>query len=197
MRKVLPPSYFNKPGIQLARNLLGKFLVRRRTRLIRTNKPRMKSYRETALMITEVEVYDGFDDKASHARSGKTKRNYPMYGEAGRWYVYFTYGMHFMLNIVIGAKDYPSAILIRGTDKIIGPARLTKFLKIDRRLNDMPANKKSGLWIEDRGTTSKKLKSKSQKYKIIATPRIGIAHSGPVWSKKKLRFVLRADNLPK
>ena len=65
-------------------------------------------------MITEVEAYDGFKDKASHASRGKTERNKIMFEKAGKWYVYFTYGMHWMLNVVCGQKNYPAAILIRG-----------------------------------------------------------------------------------
>jgi len=64
-------------------------------------------------MITETEAYDGSEDKACHARAGKTKRNAPMFDEAGTIYVYFTYGMHWMLNLVTGEKDYPAAVLVR------------------------------------------------------------------------------------
>lgn len=172
MRKILTQKFFDRPTLKVAEELLGKYLVRN----IGGN--------TIILMIAEVEAYDGFKDKASHARSGKTKRNYPMYGEAGIWYVYFTYGMHFMLNIVTGDKEYPAAVLIRGTDEIIGPARLTKFLKIDRRFSEKLANKKSKLWIEDRGI-------KISKKDVMKTPRIGVDHSGPIWSKKKYRFVIK------
>src|SRR3989338_9952334 len=139
MPKILKPQFFNRPALIVAQDLLGKFIVRR--------------YRgqETALMLTEVEAYDGHNDKASHASRGKTERNQVMFGKAGFWYVYFTYGMHWMLNIVTGPKNYPAAVLIRGTDKITGPARLTRCLKIDKKFNGLLAAKKSGLWIEDRG----------------------------------------------
>jgi len=121
-------------------------------------------------MITEVEVYDGFKDRASHASRGKTARNYLMFGAPGHWYVYFTYGVHWMLNIVTREKGYPAAVLIRGacpirdrslqataapgariSNGINGPARLTKALEIGRVMNGLSATKKSGLWIEDRG----------------------------------------------
>ena len=102
MKKILKQTFFNdKNAAKIAKNLLGKFLVRRyRGKII-------------AYVITEVEVYNGFKDKASHAYRGKTERNKVMFGFAGHWYVYFTYGMHWMLNIVTGPKDYPAAILIR------------------------------------------------------------------------------------
>ncbi|MBI2035602.1 MAG: DNA-3-methyladenine glycosylase [Candidatus Liptonbacteria bacterium] len=102
MKKILKKPYFQKSTVVVARNLLGKFLVRR-----------IKG-KEIAAMITEVEAYDGFKDKASHAHRGKTARNAVMFGEAGVWYVYLTYGMHWMLNVVTGPKDYPAAVLIRG-----------------------------------------------------------------------------------
>ena len=64
-------------------------------------------------MITEVEVYDGLRDRGSHAAHGKTQRNSPMFGRAGYWYVYFTYGMHWLLNVVTRERNYPAAILLR------------------------------------------------------------------------------------
>lgn len=154
--------------MKVAPELLGKFLVRK------------IGPKEIALMITEVEAYDGPQDQASHAHRGQTKRNRVMFGPAGYFYVYFTYGRHWMLNVVTGPKNYPAAILIRGTDKIDGPARLTKFLKIDRQLNGKKAEKKNRLWFEDRGLKIGQIKR---------TPRIGVFSAGPVWAKKKYRFV--------
>jgi DNA-3-methyladenine glycosylase len=91
MAKALTKKYFqSKNTIRVAKSLLGKFLVRR------------YKGKTTAYKITEVEAYDGFQDKASHAHRGKTERNKAMFGLAGHWYVYFTYGMHWMLNIVTG-----------------------------------------------------------------------------------------------
>ena len=140
-------------------------------------------------MITEVEAYYGFQDKASHAHRGKTARNAPMFGEAGRWYVYLTYGIHWMLNIVTGPKDYPAAVLIRGVrsstfDKLLnGPAKLTKFLKIDKRFNNLPATRKTGLWMEDRGV-------KFAESAIKRASRIGVDYAGD-WAKKKYRFIMK------
>lgn len=133
-------------------------------------------------MIIETEAYDGFEDKASHASRGETPRNKVMFGEAGVWYVYFVYGMHHMLNIVTGAKGYPSAVLIRGVEGISGPARLTKALGIDRAMNEQKAERKSGLWIEDRGVIV-------PKNRIERTPRIGVAYAGEEWAEKPWRFV--------
>ena len=191
MKKILTPTFFNRPTLVVTRELIGKFLVRR------------VGKREIAVMITETEAYDGFKDKASHAHRGQTPRNTPMFGEAGVCYVYFTYGMHWMLNIVTGKKGYPAAVLIRGVlkplvysnvlqniginerEEINGPARLTKALQIDKKLNGKPASRASGLWFEDRGV---KVNPKD----IKKTSRIGIRYAGPVWGNKKYRFVLKA-----
>lgn len=194
MTEILTHNFFNQPTLTAARELLGCFLCRRRGRKI------------IRLEITEVEAYDGPKDKASHASRGKTARNAPMFGEAGRWYVYFTYGMHWMLNIVTGHIGYPAAVLIRGAicrsltptraviqpytkvcrsltpTKIGGPARLTKFLKIDKRFNDKKADQKTGLWIEQGKRVSPR--------DIKRTPRIGVGYAG-AWAKKPYRFVLR------
>ena len=179
MMRVLPSSFFRRPVLVVAQELLGKFLVRR---------VRGKT---TAAMITEVEAYDGPHDKACHAYRGKTPRNAVMFGPAGRWYVYFVYGMHWMLNIVTGEKGYPAAVLIRGVcsedargaGEWNGPAKLTKALAVDRVFNGKPAVKKAGLWIEDRGIGV-------SHRQIVRTPRIGVAYAG-IWAKKPYRFVLR------
>lgn len=178
---ILAQKYFHSRNtVKLAKSLLGKYLVRR--------------YRGRAqrFLINEVEAYDDLEDKASHAHRGRTARNSPMFGPAGHWYVYFTYGMHWMLNIVTGPKNYPAAILIRGirgNTRFDGPARLTKFLNIDKKLNGKPANKKSGLWIE-----SSRVKIRPSA--IRSSPRIGVHYAGPIWSKKKLRFYCLSDAQP-
>ena len=172
MEKVLSKRFFGRPTVEVAQGLLGKYLVRRaRGKMV-------------AAMITEVEAYDGPHDKASHASRGRTPRNAPMFGPAGYWYVYFTYGMHWMLNIVTGKKGYPAAVLIRGVDGLSGPARVTKFLKIDKRFNNKKAVPKSGLWIEDRGT-------RVRKSRIARSARIGVDYAGPVWAKRKFRFLIK------
>lgn len=170
MRKILSPKFFNRPTLQVAKDLLGKYLIRK------------IDDKEIVLPITEVEAYDGFKDKASHASRGKTLRNEVMFGPAGYFYVYFTYGVHWMLNVVTGPKNYPAATLIRGAGEINGPARLTKFLRIDKCFNGKLADRQSGLWFEDRGNVS-------THQKIIRTPRIGVSYAGPVWSEKKYRFL--------
>src|SRR5581483_2927462 len=129
-----------KRTVTLARWLLGKYLVRR-----------LPDGREEARMIVEVEAYNGEADQACHARAGRTPRTRVLYEPGGVWYVYLCYGIHEMLNLVVGPRDWPAAILIRGVEGAIGPGRVTRVLGIDRRLNDQPATEASGLWLEDRG----------------------------------------------
>lgn len=174
VRKILGKEFFDRPTLVVAKDLIGKYLCRR------------VDGKVVALMITETEAYDGPNDLACHARSGKTPRNTPMWDEAGTIYVYFTYGMHWMLNLVTGPKEYPAAALIRGVEGVSGPARVTKFLKIDKRLNHTRLGKKAGLWVEDRGVVI-------NPRHIKRTPRIGIAYAG-AWALRPMRFVV---TLPK
>lgn len=172
MKKILPPSFFNRKTEIVAKELLGKVLIRR-----------IKG-KEFPYMITETEGYIGPHDLASHSSKGRTARTEVMHGKAGTIYVYFVYGMHYMLNIVTEEKDFPAAVLIRGIEGISGPGKITRQLSIDKALNGLPLSKKNGLWIEDRGIN---LSTKD----ILATPRIGVAYAGEVWAKKKLRFVMK------
>ena len=172
MRKVLDKKFFDRPVVRVAKELIGKYLVRKIGR------------KEIALMITETEAYDGERDLACHASKGRTKRTEVMFGEPAHWYVYLVYGMYYMLNIVTGKKDYPAAVLIRGIKGYDGPGKVTRFLEIDKRLNSRPAAKAAGLWIEDRGV-------KIKKTDIMRTPRIGINYAGEIWAKKPWRFVLK------
>ena len=171
-------NWSRRGTLRHARNLLGKYLVR---------SDRMG---ETAWMITEVEAYDGERDQACHARFGRTARSEMLYRRGGIWYVYLCYGVHEMLNLVVGPADWPAAILIRGVDGITGPGRVTKALRIDRRLNGQPASPDSGLNLEDRGL-------RVPKRLITRTPRIGIDYAGEVWAGKPWRFTFDPRALPK
>lgn len=175
MRRVLGPAFFRRPALTVARELLGKVLVRR------------VDGKETAVMITDVEAYLGFQDKASHASRGQTARNAPMFGAGGIWYVYFTYGMHWILNAVTGEEGRPSGVMFRAVEGTYGPARLTKSLGIDRRLNGTPIAKATGLWIEDRGIH---VPAKA----IRRGPRIGVDYAGE-WAKKPYRIRIEDEEL--
>lgn len=169
MTRPLPHSFFDRPTVRVARDLIGCMLVRK----IGT---KIEKY-----VITETEAYDGHNDLASHASRGMTERNAVMFGPAGYWYVYFIYGVHWMLNITTGPKGYPAAVLIRGIEKARGPGRLTKKIHITGALTKKAASKKSGLWIEAR---PKPISSS----RIKKSVRIGIDYAGPIWTKKEWRF---------
>jgi DNA-3-methyladenine glycosylase len=106
-----------------------------------------------------------------------------MFGPPGTLYVYFVYGIHWMLNVVTGPPGYPAAVLIRGVAEITGPGRLTKALRIDGRFNGLAAEKQTGLWFEERAG--------ARAPRIARSARIGIAYAGPVWSEKEYRFTLK------
>ena len=169
--KVLEPKFFARPALVVARELLGKYLVRRQRN------------REQAVLIHEVEAYIGPHDLASHGRFGRTQRTEVMFGPAGVWYVYLCYGIHWMLNVVTDEEDHPAAVLFRGAGEFDGPGKLTKGLNIDRRLNTKAAVEKAGLWLEDRG-------EKVRRGDIQKTPRIGVDYAGD-WVHKPYRFVLK------
>lgn len=170
MKKVLNKGFFDRDSYEVAEDLLGKCLVCKRG----------------VVKITEIEIYDGFKDRGSHASRGETERNKVMFGEAGYFYVYLVYGMHNMLNIVTREKGYPAAILIRGgissDGKITGPGVLTKYLGVDKKYNGLEAKKENGLWFEDREESRKEIKKLS---------RVGIDYAGPYWRRRKLRFILK------
>ncbi len=171
MRKILKEDFFERDTKIVARELLGKFLVRN------------VHDKEISAMITEAEAYDGPHDLASHASKGKTERTKIMFGKPGTFYIYLVYGMHYMLNVVAREKEYPAAVLIRGIVLHGGPGKVTKLFHIDKSLNGKMAGKVSGLWFEDRGVAL-------PKSRIKKLPRIGVNYAGPIWSSKKLRFIL-------
>lgn len=188
--KILPATFYQRPVLEVARDLLGKRLVR------------IFDGQRVGGMIIEVEAYDGEQDKACHARSGKTNRNFVMYGPSGRAYVYFVYGIHWMLNCVCGDNGFPAAVLFRALypiegldtitrnrrginpkDKCSGPARLTKALGIDQTFNNIDlTTHNSGLFIEE-------LQSIPEEG-IIRSPRIGIQYAGEPWVSLPWRFLV-------
>ena len=108
MSRRLPRSFYNRPTLEVARDLLGKHIV--------YNSPIGKL--EAALV--EVEAYIGEDDPACHAAPGPTARNLVMYGKSGFSYVYFIYGMYHCFNIVTERKGFPAAVLVRAAEPIEG-----------------------------------------------------------------------------
>lgn len=110
----LPRTFYDRPTLEVARDLLGKVLVHRRRGV------------ETSGMIVEVEAYIGESDPACHAAPGPTRRNAPMYGQAGVAYVYLNYGIHALMNVVTEPERSPAAVLIRALEPIEGVAAMRR-----------------------------------------------------------------------
>ena len=106
----LPRAFYDRPTLDVARDLIGKVLVHRRQGVV------------TSGVIVEVEAYIGEDDPACHAAPGPTRRNEPLYGPPGRAYVYLNYGIHCLVNVVTEAEGSPAAVLIRALEPIDGIA---------------------------------------------------------------------------
>jgi DNA-3-methyladenine glycosylase len=180
----LPRAFFTRPTLTVARELLGKILIRETSSGLLPAK------------IVDVEAYVGPRDKACHASKGRTKRTEIMFGPSGFTYVYLIYGMYHCLNIVTEQEEYPAAILIRGLEipgenhpgalptRIEGPGRVCRLLEIDRTHNGLDTTLGTALWIEDHN----QVVSPKQ---IQALPRIGIDYAGE-WAKKLWRFCLPA-----
>ncbi len=184
--KVLPRRFYARPTLEVARDLLGKVLVHRTAEGV------------TAGAIVEAEAYIGESDPACHAASGPTRRNAPLYGPPGHAYVYFNYGMHWLVNAVTEPAGSPAAVLIRALDPLEGielmrrrrghrrdgrslsvhelcrgPGNVTKAMGIGTERNDVRLVRAGGLWIEDRGVLVDD---------VTWTPRIGISvGTGPRW----------------
>jgi DNA-3-methyladenine glycosylase len=104
----LPRSFYDRPTLDVARDLLGMVLVHNRSRVV------------TSGIIVEVEAYIGESDPACHAAPGPTRRNGPLYGVPGHAYVYLNYGIHRLVNVVTEAHGSPAAVLIRALDPLDG-----------------------------------------------------------------------------
>ena len=189
----LPRSFFARDVLEVAPDLLGCTL----------------SHAGVTVRITETEAYAGeHGDPGSHAFRGWTPRTAPMFGIAGRTYVYFTYGMHWMLNLVCEAEGLPAAVLIRAirpveglevmrmlrptlADKpgwLNGPAKLTQALAIGREQNGVDVcSEDEGLWVE------KGISVPAEE--VETTPRIGIGYAPEPWLSLLWRWVWKAGNV--
>mgnify|MGYP001073619589 CR=1 FL=1 len=112
--QVLPRKFYIRPVLTVAKDLLGKVLIRQTDKIFFAGR------------IVEVEAYDGNIDEAAHTFKGKTKRNEVMFNEGGYLYVYFTYGAHYCCNVVTGKKDHGSAVLIRALEPLDGIDEMIK-----------------------------------------------------------------------
>lgn len=198
-------KFFNRDTVDVAKELLGRYLVRRIGGKIVKAK------------IIETEAYCGIEDKACHASKGLTPRTKVMFGPAGFTYVYLIYGMYHCLNIVTEKKGYPAAVLIRGCEliklkarnskfeinsknkkskfksvsdfdirisnfKLNGPGKVCRKLKIDRTLNNINIATSKDMWIED-------FKEPIKPNQIKKTKRIGVDYAGK-WKDKLWRFYI-------
>lgn len=179
MTTVLTRAFYSRPTLRVLEDLIGKVLVHD----VRG--------RKVSGLIVEAEAYIGEDDPACHAAPGLTKRNAPLYGPPGRAYVYFNYGMHYLVNAVTEDEGSPAAVLIRAleprdgrdlmrrrrsrvsgcppasfaeNDLCRGPANLTAALAIDLAENRLDLTS-SRLTIEDAGVRPARL---------AWSPRVGI-----------------------
>lgn len=197
--KRLPRSFYTGPTLRVAKELLGKYIVR----------PMRKSRKVSFLRgkIVEVEAYIGPKDKASHAYHGKiTSRNKAEYLIGGHVYIYLVYGMYWQLNIVTSLAGKPECVLIRAVKPVgeinqisnvknqkrklkiknnlaDGPGKLCKWFKLDRSFYGEDLTTSKRIWLEDRG---EKIDSNT----IKSGPRIGIDYAGPYWSRRKWRFIV-------
>ena len=177
--KLLDESFFARETTVVARDLLDKVLVRE------------IDGQKLWGRLVEVEAYLGPQDIAAHSKGGRrTPRTEVMFGEPGRAYVYFTYGMHWCLNFVTREAGMPQAILVRalepgpGVGRCGGPGLVTRALGIDRALNGVPLVPPD-LYVVDDG---------APKRRVIVTPRIGVQGTGR-WEKRLLRYVVDSPAL--
>lgn len=178
--KKLTRSFYTRPTLRVAKELLGKYIVRK------TGK------KELAGKIIETEAYIGPQDKASHAFEGKvTPRNKAEYFIGGHIYIYLVYGMYWQLNVSTSQKGKPECVLIRALEIpgesgeiASGPGKLCRYLKLDKSFygEDLTGSKR--IWLEDRG-------EKVKPSQIMSTKRIGIDYAGTYWSRRKWRFLLK------
>jgi DNA-3-methyladenine glycosylase len=165
----LQKQFFTRDAVTVARELLGKNIVRR-----------WDDGSTTHYRITETEAYLGEEDLACHASKGRTPRTEVMYHEGGVIYVYLIYGMYWMLNFVTGNENQAQAVLIRGIDTIVGSGKTGRELKIDKSFYGESLLTSNRLWITDAPEVTD--------YKTA--PRVGIDYAGEVWKNKPWRFIL-------
>jgi DNA-3-methyladenine glycosylase len=184
MPKTLPRKFYNRPTLTVARELLG-------TRLVHGSEGK-----KLVGLITETEAYIGEDDLACHAKAGRTIRTDPMYGPPGHAYIYFTYGNHWMLNVVTEREGFPAAVLIRaiqpieGVDVMLerrlgrdtfGPGKLTQALGITKSENYLDLTEAGSRLRIEAGV---KVADKN----VTIGPRVGLNKTAEPWLSIPWRF---------
>ena len=185
--KPLTRKFYNRPTLTVARDLIGARLVR------------ILDGVKLVGLITETEAYISEKDLACHAKAGRTARTAVMYGQPGHAYVYFTYGNHWMLNVVTEREDFPAAVLIRAIQPIegaeimsarrsgrdtFGPGKLCQALGITKSENGVDLTETTGgLWIEAGVKVPNSLVTKG--------PRVGLNNTPEPWLSKPWRFLVK------
>ncbi len=188
----LPRDFYDRPTLEVARDLLGRELVR------------VVDGVELAARIVETEAYCGPSDSACHAAKGRTKRTEVMFGPPGHAYVYFTYGMHWLLNTVTEAEGSACAVLVRAVEPVrgleairknrpgrppreltSGPARLTKALAIDGAFNCVDLVRHDALFL----TAGEPVDDAA----VTASARVGIDYAEPVDRDAPWRFFVAGN----
>jgi len=185
--KPLPPAFYDRPTLTVARELIGARLVR------------ILSGRKLVGLITETEAYISQKDLACHAWHGLTPRTAPMFGPAGHAYVYFTYGNHWMLNTVTEKEGFPAAVLIRAIQPVegvelmskrrqgrdtFGPGKLTQAMGITKSENTLDLTEaNSSLWIEAGIFVPDK--------SVTIGPRVGLNKTPEPWLSNPWRFLVK------
>ncbi len=188
---IIARDFYNRPALEVARDLLGCRLVR------------MQSGQRLSGLIMETEAYQGESDLGCHASAGRTPRTAVMYGPPGHAYVYFTYGMHWMFNVVTDPENSPAAVLIRcvqpdeGKEIMAenrpynamksgwtdGPAKLAQALKIDKAFNTADlCNRENAIWIEGG--------ERIPDSQVSQTARVGLNSVPEPWRSIPWRFVV-------
>jgi DNA-3-methyladenine glycosylase len=177
---LLGPEFFARDTLEVAREVLGKLLVRESGGEVRWGR------------LVEVEAYCGPEDLAAHSSRGLTPRTRVMYGPPGHAYVYFVYGMHHCLNLVTREAGVPQAVLLRalepgpGVGRCSGPALLCRALGVDRSLNGV-ALEPPALYLLDDGF-------RPDPAQVFRTPRIGVGYARE-WSELPWRFCIDSPHL--
>jgi DNA-3-methyladenine glycosylase len=189
---ILLRKFYRRSTLQVARELIGARLVR------------ILDGVRLAGLITETEAYISEEDLACHAKAGRTPRTAVMYGDPGHAYVYFTYGNHWMLNVVTERKGFPAAVLIRAIQPVegieiisqrrqgrdtYGPGKLCQALGITKAENGIDLTETSGgLWIEAGVSVPDPLISKGSRVGLNSTPE--------PWLSKPWRFLVKGHVFP-
>ena len=193
--EVLSASFYARDTVEVARDLIGKTLVRQ------------DGPDQISGMIIETEAYRGEEDLACHCRAGRTPRTEIMYGPAGRAYVYLIYGMYWLLNVVTEAAGNPGAVLIRAIEPLNGveviaqrragqarrnwtngPGKLSLALDIQGNMNGVDICSSTGpLYITQGEDVSPEI--------IRTGPRVGLETVPEPWRSKEWRFMVNYQSL--